>query len=179
MCPCSAANAAELFVLHECGSGRDQDRSLKTLRPLCSLWCHRLTDRGSRLTVYIALAHDSLAYVIDSFTRATPSFTSAIDSFPRVSQVTPIQSTGPFTYANESIASLIDSIEAASEVTQNQSSSCCQLSKWRLTLAESIIRSREGGRGYPSPVRCTLHPVTYPGTPRFRRASTTITRISS
>lgn len=165
MCPCSAANAAELFVLHECGSGRDQDRSLKTLRPLCSLWCHRLTDRGSRLTVYIALAHDSLAYVIDSFTR--------------VSQVTPIQSTGPFTYANESIASLIDSIEAASEVTQNQSSSCCQLSKWRLTLAESIIRSREGGRGYPSPVRCTLHPVTYPGTPRFRRASTTITRISS
>ena len=100
---------------------------------------------------------ESITSVIDSFTRVNPSITSVIDSFKLVSQVTQVQSSGPFTLAIESITRVIDSKTSVSQVIQNQSSSCCRVSERTRTQAESITGSQQGGGGPPPP--CVLCPA--------------------
>ena len=72
-----------------------------------------LTIRGQAKRLFRA-ANESLATSIDSFKAANPSIAASIDSFTHVSEVTSIQSSGPFMVAIESIAAIVDSFGAAS-----------------------------------------------------------------
>ena len=119
---------------------------------------------------------DAMTYTIESITSANPSMARAIDSFMPTSQLTSMQSSGPFARVSESkrrashltspqssrpftstiasIASVHASIARLSQVTRAQPLACCPSRQPRATPSKQITGI--SGRGEGGTQACTL-----------------------